>query len=349
MPDWALQDPRDYLAALGDTIPRLLAESGVAPEVVIGLGIDFTACTMLPTTADGTPLCTIDRYRRHPHAWVKLWKHHAAQPEADEVNALARSRGEPWLARYGGKISSEWFFPKALQILREAPDIYAAADRFIEAADWVVWQLTGVETRNSCTAGYKAIWSKGEGFPSDAYFAALDPRLEHIVDAKMSRTILPIGDRAGGLSEQAAAGPASGRGPRSRSPTWTPTCRCLPSASPSQARWSRSWAPASATWSSARRRPRWPGCAASSRMAIIPGLFGFEAGQSAVGRHLRLVRRHLRPAGVPRPRPRAGDRRPSGARSRGGAARDRASPGSSPLTGGTATARCWSTWSSPGC
>jgi len=88
--------------------------------------------------------------------------------------------------------------------LDEAPEIYAAADRLIEAADWVVWQLTGVETRNACTAGYKAIWSKREGFPSREFFAALDPRLADIVDEKMSRTILPQGARAGGLTPQMA-------------------------------------------------------------------------------------------------------------------------------------------------
>ena len=282
-PDWALQDPRDYLAALGDTIPRLLRDAGVEPEAVIGLGIDFTACTMLPTTADGTPLCTVDRYRRDPHAWVKLWKHHAAQGEADDVNALARSRGEPWLPRYGGKISSEWFFPKALQILREAPDIYAAADRFIEAADWVVWQLTGIETRNSCTAGYKAIWSKGEGFPSEAYFEGLDPRFADIVEAKMSRLILPIGARAGGLSEEAAkrtglrpgtavavanvdahvSVPAVGvTEPGTMVAIMgTSICHMVLGATLSEV----------------------PGMCGVVEDGIIPGLFGFEAGQSAVG------------------------------------------------------------------
>jgi L-ribulokinase len=203
-PDWALQDPDDYLRTFRETVPALLAETGVDPADVVGLGIDFTACTMLPTTADGTPLCRLDEFRRQPHAWVKLWKHHAAQPEADLVNAVAAERGEPWLPRYGGKISSEWFFSKALQILREAPDLYDRADRLIEAADWVVWQLTGVESRNNCTAGYKAIWSKREGFPDAAYFAALDPRFEHVVDEKMSRLIAPIGTRAGGLSADAA-------------------------------------------------------------------------------------------------------------------------------------------------
>ncbi len=204
-PDWALQDPRDYVRTFQEAVPALLAETGVAPADVIGIGIDFTSCTMLPTLADGTPLCLLDGLRRKPHAWVKLWKHHAAQPEADRINEVAEERAETWLPRYGGRISSEWFFAKALQILDEAPEVYAHADRLIEAADWAVWQLTGVETRNTCTAGYKAMWSKRDGFPADAYFAALNPRFAHIVDEKMSRQLAPIGSRAGGLSPQAAA------------------------------------------------------------------------------------------------------------------------------------------------
>ena len=204
-PDWALQDPEDYLRTFQAAIPAVLKESGVKPDDVIGLGVDFTACTMLPVKADGTPLCSLPEFRAKPHAWVKLWKHHAAQPEADKINATARQMKLGWLDRYGGKISSEWFFSKVLQILDEAPDIYQAADRLLEATDWVIWQLTGVETRNSCTAGYKALWSKREGFPEKSYFKALDPRLENVVEEKMTRTIRPIGDRAGGLSEQAAS------------------------------------------------------------------------------------------------------------------------------------------------
>jgi L-ribulokinase len=204
-PDWALQDPDDYLRSIQLVVPRLLAETGVRPEEVVGVGIDFTSCTMLPTLADGTPLCRLDELRREPHAWVKLWKHHAAQPEADRINAVAGERGEAWLARYGGKISSEWFFAKALQILDEAPEVYARAERLIEACDWTVWQLTGEESRSACAAGYKAMWSKRDGFPSPEYFAALDPRFANVVDEKMSRALLSPGQRAGGLSERAAA------------------------------------------------------------------------------------------------------------------------------------------------
>jgi L-ribulokinase len=203
-PDWALQDPEDYLRTFQTTIPAVLKESDINPADVIGLGVDFTACTMLPVKADGKPLCLVPEFRNRPHAWVKLWKHHAAQPEADKINLTARLMKLGWLDRYGGKISSEWFFSKTLQILIEDPEIYQAADRLLEATDWVIWQLTGVETRNSCTAGYKALWSKREGFPDISYFKALDPRLENVVDEKMTRTILPIGNRAGGLTEQAA-------------------------------------------------------------------------------------------------------------------------------------------------
>jgi len=199
-PDWALQDPQDYIEVFKNAIPAVLKESGVDPWNVIGLGVDFTASTMLPTTAHGAPLCYLPEWRGNPHTWVKLWKHHAAQPEADRINEIARAMDQKWLDCYGGKISSEWFFSKALQIAEEAPDVYDAADRLIEAADWVVWQLTGVETRNSCTAGYKAMWSKREGFPPDEFFVALHPRLAGIVKKKMNCDISPIGTKAGELT-----------------------------------------------------------------------------------------------------------------------------------------------------
>ena len=121
---------------------------------------------------------------------MKLWKHHAAQPEADRINAVAEERAEGSALRRED-LSSRWFFAKALQILDEAPEVYARADRLIEACDWIVWQLTGVESRSACAAGYKAMWSKADGFPTPAYFAALDPPLERVVEEKLSRTLLP--------------------------------------------------------------------------------------------------------------------------------------------------------------
>ena len=164
-PDWALQDPQDYIDVLRDAVPKAISASGVAPQQVIGIATDFTACTVLPVLADGTPLCHDDRFRDRAHAYVKLWKHHAAQSHAERINVTAAARGEKWLPRYGGRISSEWQFAKGLQLLEEDPEIYAAAERFIEAADWIIWQLCGKETRNVCTAGYKGIYQDG-GWPS---------------------------------------------------------------------------------------------------------------------------------------------------------------------------------------
>ncbi len=203
-PDWALEHPQDYLEVLEATIPAVLKESEVAPQDVIGIGIDFTACTMLPIDKDGNPLCFQSKYRDNPHSYVKLWKHHAAQEEANKLNEIARERNESFLKLYGGKISSEWLIPKIWQVLNEAPEIYNEADRFIEAADWVVLQLTGEEKRNSCTAGYKAIWHKKMGYPSNEFFKALDHRLEKVVEEKLSTAIYPLGTKAGELTSKAA-------------------------------------------------------------------------------------------------------------------------------------------------
>ncbi|CAG5093586.1 Ribulokinase, araB [Thermobacillus xylanilyticus] len=203
-PDWALQHPDDYIEVLRRSVPAVLEMSGVDPDDVIGIGIDFTACTMLPVDAQGTPLCMLPQHRDNPHSWVKLWKHHAAQDEANKINRIAEARGEKWLKRYGGKISSEWMIAKVWQILDEAPEIYDAADQFLEATDWVIAQLSGNILRNSCTAGYKAIWHKQEGYPSREYFKALDPRLENLTETKLRGEIVPLGTRAGGLTPEMA-------------------------------------------------------------------------------------------------------------------------------------------------
>lgn len=282
-PDWALQDPEDYVRTFQRTVPAVIRKSGIDPADVIGVGIDFTACTMLPVVSDGTPLSSLPAYRRNPHAWVKLWKHHAAQPEADRINATARKMNQTWLDRYGGKISSEWFFSKVLQILDEAPEIYAAADRFIEAADWVVWQLTGVETRNSCTAGYKAIWSKRDGFPDQEYFAALDPRLERVVDEKLSRTIQPIGDRAGGLTAEAArwTGLKAGTAVAIANVDAHVSVPAATVTEPGRMVMIMGTSICHMVLGDTQRTVE--GMCGVVEDGIIPGLFGFEAGQSGVG------------------------------------------------------------------
>ncbi|GHB67138.1 ribulokinase [Streptomyces cirratus] len=202
-PDWALQHPDDWREVLRTAVPAAVAASGIDPAAVIGIATDFTACTVLPVRADGTPLAETALGVR-PHAWPKLWKHHAAQSQADRINHLARQRAEKWLPRYGGRISAEWQYAKALQLLEEDPETYAATERWIEAADWIVWQLTGVETRNACTAGYKGIHQDGH-YPSEDYLAALHPGFADFARTRLEHPLSPLGSRAGSLTAEAAA------------------------------------------------------------------------------------------------------------------------------------------------
>jgi L-ribulokinase len=203
-PDWALQVPSDYIAVLRHAVPRAVRDAGVDPADVIGIATDFTACTVLPVRADGTPVCELPGYQNRPHAYVKLWKHHAAQPHADRINALARERNEPWLPRYGGLISSEWEFAKGLQLLEEDPEIYHLMDRWTEAADWIVWRLSGRYFRNACTAGYKGIYQDGK-YPDQEFLAALNPEFKDFARDKLAGPIGQLGDAAGTLTEEAAA------------------------------------------------------------------------------------------------------------------------------------------------
>ena len=280
-PDWALQLPDDWRDVLRIAVPEALALAGVTADQVIGIGTDFTACTVLPTTADGTPLCELPGLAARPHAYPKLWRHHAAQPQADRINALAEELGEPWPARYGGKISSEWQYAKGLQLLEEDPELYAATERWIEAADWIVWELTGAESRNVCTAGYKGIVQDGAP-PSREYLAALHPGFADFT-AKLDHPLSPLGAAAGTLTARAAAMTGINEGTpvsvgnvdahvtnaaaRALDPghmlaiMGTSTCHILNSEVLAEV----------------------PGMCGVVDGGVVPGLWGYEAGQSGVG------------------------------------------------------------------
>ena len=203
-PDWALQHPQDYLDCLRYTVTEALRQSGVNPADVVGLGLDFTSNTMLPIDAAGEPLCFRPEFSAVPHAWVMLWKHHAAQKYANRMTEIAEVRGERFLSRYGDKVSSEWMAPRLWQIAEEAPQVYDAADRFIEAGDWLVLRLTGSDSPAAGMAGYKMFWDKHDGYPSPEFFRALNPKLEN-VSSKLGRQPLPVSSRAGVLNDEGAA------------------------------------------------------------------------------------------------------------------------------------------------
>ncbi|MYS36628.1 L-ribulokinase [Streptomyces sp. KhCrAH-43] len=281
-PDWALQHPEDWRDVLRTAVPAAVAAAGVDPARVIGIATDFTACTVLPATAEGIPLALLPEWSDRPHAWPKLWKHHAAQEQADRINALAHDRGEKWIGRYGGRISSEWQFAKALQVLEEDPEVYAACARWIEAADWIVWQLTGSESRNTCTAGYKGIHQDG-AYPSPGYLGRLHPDFADFPATRLEHPLSALGSRVGGLSGRAAAwtglpegiavaagnvdahvaAPAAGAVENGRllAIMGTSTCHVLNGATLADV----------------------PGICGVVEGGIVEGAYGYEAGQSAVG------------------------------------------------------------------
>jgi L-ribulokinase len=280
--DWALQVPSDYVDVLRTAVPKALAASGVSADDVIGIGTDFTACTVMPTLADGTPLCELPELADRRHAYVKLWKHHAAQPQADRINALAHERKEPWIRRYGGRLSSEWELAKGLQLFEEDPELYAQMRHWVEAADWIIWRLCGRYVRNICTAGYKAVYQDG-GYPSRDFLAALNPGFVDFFDVKVAQPLAELGAAAGGLTEEAAAwtrlrpGTAVAVGnvdAHVTSPAaqaidagqmlmvmGTSTCHVMNSDVLGEV----------------------PGMCGVVRDGITPGLWGYEAGQSGVG------------------------------------------------------------------
>ena len=207
-PRFALQHPQDYLDSMTAAIRKALATAhtaeGITPEDIAAMGVDFTACTMLPVDGTGTPLCLDPAFAADPHAYVKLWKHHGATCEADEINALAAARGESWLPSYGGTVSCEWMLPKILETLRKAPAVFEATHRFTEAADWISRMLTGSETHAAAFAGYKGLWHGGQ-YPSDEFLSALDPALKGLIGGKISPRVDPVGGVAGRLSGRGAA------------------------------------------------------------------------------------------------------------------------------------------------
>jgi L-ribulokinase len=282
-PDWALQDPDDWVTVLEDAIAYVIAEAGVNASDVVGLGVDFTSCTVLPVDADGEPLCRYERWRQRPHAWPKLWKHHAAQDVADRLNEVALERGEKWLSRYGGRISSEWYFPKLLELWRDDREIYEEAHAFIEATDWVVWWLTGREIRQTCTAGYKALWSPDEGLlPTREYFESAYPGFDTPTE-KLGREFVPLGTRAGALRPEAAAAiglPESVAVAVGNVDSFV----SVPGAGVAQA---GSYVTVVGTsicdMIVDEREVLLPGITGVVRDGILPGLYGYEAGQVAVG------------------------------------------------------------------
>jgi L-ribulokinase len=289
--DYALQHPVDWLDDAASACKSALRKADVSPDDIVGIGVDFTSCTMLPTLADGTPLCLTDKFKNDPLAWPKLWKHHGAKAEADRINSVATEHNEPWLKRYGGGISLEWFFPKVLETLNHSPNVYAAADVWLEAGDWFVWQLTDGPyprcspknlARSTCQAGYKAMWNSQSGYPSQDFFRALHPNLANIHE-KVSGTFFSPGQKCGALSD--ASSKLFGLNPG------TPVSAAIIDAHagvPGAGVASPStmvlvMGTSACHMMNSRIEQLAPGIAGVVEDGILPGYFGYETGQASVG------------------------------------------------------------------
>lgn len=296
-PSYALQDPQDWLDSASRAVRSSLRKAKVAADDIIGIGVDFTSCTMLPALRDGMPLCQLDRFKEQPLAWPKLWKHHGAKEQTDRINEVARRRKEAFLKNYGGIIGLEWFFPKVLETLENSPAVYHATEVWLEAGDWFVWQLVGGGAddlpRSTCQAGYKAMWSREAGYPSPSFFKAVHPELANVVRDKMPGRLIPPGEAAGELST-AAAKRLGLRPGIAVSAAVIDAHSGVPGAGAAEpGTLVMVLGTSSCHMLNATENRFVPGVAGIVEGGILPGLVGYETGQAAVGDAFDWLRRLL--------------------------------------------------------
>lgn len=291
----SLQHPRDYIEAINHCLSSLVSARLVAVQDIIAIGIDFTASTAMPTDNELTPLCFLKEFEDDPHAYVKLWKHHSTQYCADIINENAIKYGENFIDRFGGKVSSEFYFPKLLQLALEAPDVFNSADYFIEAGDWIVWHLTGQLKRSASYTSYKAFWSEADGYPSVAFLDTLSPGFGEKALYLMRGEIAPVGTIIGNISKEIS----------DLTGLTTATVVCTPiidahSALPS-AKITRNDEMLMILGTSgchillSDKFTKINGILAVVPNAIIPGYYGYESGQSGLGDQFEWMIKNIIP------------------------------------------------------
>lgn len=187
-PNVARQNPQDYLDGLVAIVHGALAQARAKrphfdPAEVIGLGIDTTGSTPIPVDAEGTPLALKPEFAGNLNAHVWLWKDHTAHDEAAAINATAARMRPHYLAKCGGIYSSEWWWSKIWRCRKVDPEVFAAAHSWVEHCDWLPAVLTGNTRpdqvkRGVCSAGHKAMYAaEWGGLPDVEFLAALDPAL----------------------------------------------------------------------------------------------------------------------------------------------------------------------------
>lgn len=310
-PDLARQHPADYLQGLieatAGAIKQAQKESGFSPDQIIGIGVDTTGSTPIPVDQTGQALALLEPWKDNPHALAWLWKDHTSHAEAEQVTATAEKHRPHYLAKCGGRYSSEWFWAKILRCARVAPEVFDAAYSWVEFADWVPAVLTGTMDprrikRGVCAAGHKAMFNASwGGYPDEQFLALLDPRLVRVRKTLGDRAY-SVAEAAGNLTDEWAgklglqagipvavgafdahlgavgAGVADGTLVKIMG---TSTCDIL--VSPMN-----------------RDLPDIPGLCGIVPESVLPGYYGLEAGQSAVGDIFNWFVNVIRPGGEQR-------------------------------------------------
>lgn len=287
------QDPHDYEEGLGKVIRSVLRDGRIDPDRVLAVGTDFTFCTVLPVTGDGTPLCYLEPYQGRTQAYVKLWKHHSAQAEADMINRIAQERGEGFLSWSGRTVSPEYLLPKVWETLHRDPELFADSAYFLEAGDWITYRMTGTLVRNLGMAGYRGLYN-GED-PSDAFLSALDPGLLELRQKIFSIPVRKPGTIAGFIDAEGAE--------RTGLPEGTPVAVCqgdslttLPATGVTESGTLSTVIGTSACQLTLspdfHEVPGSNGCIFDG---ILPGFYGLESGQCCVGDHFSWLEEHLVP------------------------------------------------------
>lgn len=280
---FALQHPLDYLMGIAFCSKKLLRETGIAPEQIIGIGIDSTASTIMPVDDAGVPLCLKTEFRSNPQAWLKLWKHHGGNDQAKRLSEQAARENTDWFRKYGGVISSEWFLPKAIELAETAPEVYQASSAIVEIGDWLAWVLTGKHIRSQPLAACNSCCRWNTGYPDSAFFRRVSAAATDLVEQKLSEPHKDLGEQIGMLTEDAAFC----MGLKPDTPLAVPIVDSHASVCASGAQRAGDLVYICGTSAVeimlTDKETAIPGIHINARNASIPGLFSLGAGQNSVG------------------------------------------------------------------
>lgn len=201
--NYALQNPQDYLQVLYEGIPSALKKTKISSSDIVGIGVAFTSSTVIATDSQLQPLCFSNKCKDNPHSWVKLWKHLGAKEEAEIIRDVAVEYFPNILKSYGNHVSPEWLLPKCLEVLHDDTHFFNEVDLFLEAGDWIVSILTGKITRSNCSLGFKAFWDEKNGF-NKKFLKLIHPKFEDLSNTKLRGKVVKIGEVAGFITKEMA-------------------------------------------------------------------------------------------------------------------------------------------------